>query len=110
MRTKWIIGSLILIIAVLGTILCFTIMKTDTSDRKNDTILYHFDLKDVNRLNELVERHNNGKGDYLMLIPPIIDSGYVINDVHSDGKEVTWTYIFNAIFHMEYQIMMYLIL
>ncbi|WP_371264766.1 hypothetical protein [Paenibacillus sp. BC26] len=38
-----------------------------------------------------MQRHNNGKGDYLMLIPPVIDGGYWIHDVHSDGREITWT-------------------
>lgn len=59
-------------------------------ERKNN-ILHHFDKVDVDRLNEMVERHKNGKGDYLLLIPPILDGGYWIHDVHSNGREVTWT-------------------
>jgi hypothetical protein len=60
------------------------------TDRKS-IILHNFNMLDVDRLNEMVQRHKEGKGDYLMLIPPIIDGGYSIHDVHSNGREVTWT-------------------
>ncbi|CAN7499626.1 DUF4362 domain-containing protein [Paenibacillus sp. LjRoot153] len=58
---------------------------------RNDIILHHFNKVDVERLYEMVQRHKNGKGDYLVLIPPIIDGGFWIHDVQSNGREVTWT-------------------
>ncbi|WP_201008825.1 DUF4362 domain-containing protein [Paenibacillus glycanilyticus] len=93
MNTKLTIGVLIGIIAVLVIILTLTLTQNNSSTT-NDTqniILTRFDKKDVKRLNELVQRHNNGDGDYLMLIPPVIDGGYWIYDVRSNGKEITWT-------------------
>ncbi|WP_163951567.1 DUF4362 domain-containing protein [Paenibacillus sp. SYP-B3998] len=70
----------------------FVIFRHDEGALKStDIILHRFDQTDIKRLNELVERHKNGKGDYLMLIPPIIDGGYWIHDVQSDGNEITWT-------------------
>lgn len=39
----------------------------------------------------MVARHQEGKGDYLLLVEQTIEGAYVINDVHSDGKTLTWT-------------------
>ncbi|WP_219836157.1 DUF4362 domain-containing protein [Paenibacillus sp. R14(2021)] len=93
MKTKLIISVLIGVIALLVIVLTVTLTQNGSSKRNDtkDTILTRFDEKDVSRLNELVQRHNNGDGDYLMLIPPVIDGGYWIYDVHSNGKEITWT-------------------
>jgi hypothetical protein len=90
-RTKVTIVVLSVIIVLLATSL--VIKQTSHQDvlERKDIILHNFDQADIDRLNEMVQRHENGKGDYLMLIPPIIDGGYWIHDVHSDGREITWT-------------------
>ncbi|MNI53437.1 hypothetical protein D3C73_1082660 [compost metagenome] len=90
-RTKITIGLLVGIIGVLVIILVINLTTDKDALKRKDIILHHFNKVDVERLNEMVERHENGKGDYLMLIPPIIDGGYWIHDVHSNGREVTWT-------------------
>ena len=90
MKLKLTIGIMLVVIAALITILSITLVQQDSSDDR-ETILSRFDNKDIKRLDEFVQRHQNGNGDYLMLIPPIIDGGYWIHDVHSDGKEITWT-------------------
>ncbi|ANE45525.1 hypothetical protein SY83_03460 [Paenibacillus swuensis] len=90
MRTKIVIGTLVGIIVVLVGVLFVTWMS-DRKDTSRRSILYDFDEADVDRLNEMVHRHANRKGDYLMLIPPIIDGGYSIHDVHSNGRVITWT-------------------
>jgi hypothetical protein len=90
MRSRLTIGVLVGIIVVLVTVLSITFQHNNSSDSR-DTILYRFDKRDIKRLDELVQRHSNGKGDYLMLIPPVVDGGYWIHDVHSNGREITWT-------------------
>jgi hypothetical protein len=64
--------------------------KSNTISR-SDSFLINFDRKDYERLKTLVTRFKEGKGDNLMLIPPIIDGGYWIHDVMSDGREIRWT-------------------
>lgn len=91
MRTKITIGMLLGIIGVLVMILVVTQTTDKEALEKKEFILHHFDKVDAERLNEMVQRHQNGKGDYLILIPPIIDGGYWIHDVHSNGSEITWT-------------------
>jgi hypothetical protein len=90
-RTKVTIVVLSVIIVLLATSL--VIKQTSHQDvlQRKNSILHHFDQADIDRLNEMVQRHENGKGDYLMLIPPITDGGYWIHEVHSDGREITWT-------------------
>lgn len=92
-RTKLTIGVLIAIIGVLAMALMITLSSAGESDEleRRGIILHHFDQTDIRRLDEMVERHRVGKGDYLMLIPPIVDGGYWIHDVHSDGREISWT-------------------
>jgi hypothetical protein len=90
-RTKVTIGLLISIIGLLLTIIVVILRHDEGTLKSTDIILHRFDQTDIKRLNDMVERHKNRKGDYLMLIPPIIDGGYWIHDVHSDGKEITWT-------------------
>jgi hypothetical protein len=92
-RTKLTIGVLIGIIAVLATALGITLSSVGNSheaDQRED-ILHHFDRTDIRRLDEMVKRHGEGKGDYLLLIPRTVDGGYWIHDVHSNGREITWT-------------------
>ncbi|SFW70887.1 protein of unknown function [Paenibacillus sp. UNCCL117] len=90
-RTKTTTGVLVGIIGVLVLILVINLTSYKNTHERKDIILHRFNKMDVDRLNEMVQRHKNGKGDYLMLIPPIIDGGYWIHDVHSNGREVTWT-------------------
>ncbi|WP_436236312.1 hypothetical protein [Paenibacillus sp. LjRoot153] len=91
-RTKITIGVLIGIIGVLVMIIVINLTPDNKNAlERNDIILHHFNKVDVERLYEMVQRHKNGKGDYLVLIPPIIDGGFWIHDVQSNGREVTWT-------------------
>jgi hypothetical protein len=48
-----------------------------------------FDDEDLMRMQEFVNRFNNKKGDYILAIPPIINGGYTIYDLKSDGNLVT---------------------
>ncbi|WP_169090846.1 DUF4362 domain-containing protein [Paenibacillus sp. PL91] len=83
-----------MLFGIIGVLLVILVI-TQTTDKneleRKDSILHHFNKADAERLNEMVHRHKNEKGDYLMLIPPIIDGGYWIHDVHSNGREITWT-------------------
>lgn len=91
-RTKITIGVLIGIVGALVMILVINLTPDNNNAlERNNNILHHFNKVDVDRLNEMVQRHKNGKGDYLILIPPIIDGGYWIHDVQSNGREVIWT-------------------
>ncbi|GIP58499.1 DUF4362 domain-containing protein [Paenibacillus woosongensis] len=58
---------------------------------RNHSILINFDENDFEQLEDLVSRFKEGKGNYLMLIPPIVDGGYWIHDVYSNGREIKWT-------------------
>lgn len=40
-------------------------------------------------MQEFVDRFNDKIGDYIVAIPPIIDGGYTIYDLKSDGNLVT---------------------
>ncbi|GLX67915.1 DUF4362 domain-containing protein [Paenibacillus glycanilyticus] len=90
MKVRMIFGVMAGMIVVLAALLIISVYPSKPA-QNDGTILYRFDKKDIRRVNEMVERHNEGKGDYLMLIPPVIDGGFWIYDVHSDGKKITWT-------------------
>lgn len=92
-RTKVTIGVMIGIIAVLATALGISLSSAGDSDGADprEDILHHFEQTDIRRLDEMVKRHGEGKGDYLLLIPRTVDGGYWIHDVHSNGREITWT-------------------
>lgn len=62
----------------------------ETIASRDDFFLVHFDQADYDRLEKMVQRFKEGKGDNLMLIPPIIDGGHWIYDVMSDGREIRW--------------------
>jgi hypothetical protein len=65
--------------------------STNTSTiSSSDSFLVNFNRTDYNRLEALVNRFKDGKGDVLMLIPPILDGGYWIHDVMSNGREIRW--------------------
>lgn len=48
-----------------------------------------FGDEDLKRMQEFVDRFNDKNGDYVLAIPPIIDGGYTIYDLNSDGNLVT---------------------
>ncbi|WP_270169258.1 DUF4362 domain-containing protein [Paenibacillus sp. SYP-B4298] len=52
-------------------------------------ILKTFGDEDLERMQEFVDRFNDNRSDYVMAIPPIIDGGYAIYDLKSDGDMVT---------------------
>lgn len=57
---------------------------------KNNSVIFNFDKADLDRIDKMVTRFNGGKGDNLMIIDPTMDSGSVIHDVISNGKEIKW--------------------
>lgn len=86
----WIIIVQLFMIAVLVGVLAADLGETGSDESKHDDILIHFDQKDLNRMKETVQRFSEGKGDNLMLIEPTTDSGRLIHDFYSNGKELHW--------------------
>ncbi|MDF2657751.1 MAG: hypothetical protein K0Q94_542 [Paenibacillus sp.] len=60
-------------------------------EERHPIILTHFDRYDLELFNDFADRFQQGKGGYVLLIPPVVDGGYWIHDVHSQGKEIRWT-------------------
>jgi len=54
-------------------------------------ILTRFDDKELDQLDDVINRYKDGKGGYLMLIPPVVDGGYWIYEYWSNGRELKWT-------------------
>jgi hypothetical protein len=52
------------------------------------SFLINFDEVDLKRMDEFIARFHDEKGDYLMAIPPYMDGGYTIYDIHSDGRVI----------------------
>ncbi|GGD76456.1 DUF4362 domain-containing protein [Paenibacillus nasutitermitis] len=80
----------VIIIGLLGVILSLTSQSQKENIDKNNSLLSNFDQADLDRIDNLVKRFNDGKGDNLMIISPTMDSGPEINDVISNGKEINW--------------------
>ncbi|MCR2806931.1 DUF4362 domain-containing protein [Paenibacillus soyae] len=91
LRLKILIGSLAGVCVIVTVALIMMLLKNAELPDRDETILYQFDRTDLARLNEMVQRHQDGSGGYLLLIPPVVDGGYWIHDVHSNGSEITWT-------------------
>jgi hypothetical protein len=64
-------------------------VKERQQTHQGSSILKAFDDEDLQRMQEFVDRFNDKKGDYILAIPPIIDGGYSIYDLNSDGSTVT---------------------
>ncbi|WP_146250167.1 hypothetical protein [Paenibacillus flagellatus] len=79
-------------LAVVGLVHKMTTAKAgDNAAPRYDTILVQFDRFDFERMNGFMKRFADGRDGYLMLIPPIVDGGYSIHDVRSDGGTIDWT-------------------
>ncbi|WP_141692401.1 DUF4362 domain-containing protein [Paenibacillus pectinilyticus] len=69
-------------------------MFVNQSNKVNDTatnsVIFHLDRADLERVDKMVTRFNEGQGDNLMIIEPGMDSGPAIHDVISNGKEINW--------------------
>lgn len=59
--------------------------------QRHPVILVHFDRHDLELFNDFVDRFQQGFGGYFLLIPPVVDGGYWIHDVHSQGEVINWT-------------------
>lgn len=85
--------NMILLIVVLSLI--FTDVndpvQNEDRERRRGSILVHFDDQDLEQLDDLVTGFHEGRGKYMMLIPPIIDGGHVIYDIRSDGETIKWS-------------------
>ncbi|WP_108995815.1 DUF4362 domain-containing protein [Paenibacillus agaridevorans] len=91
-RTGTLLGALIVLLTVWAGAAAYMWLKADRHQHAEwNNILHRFNQADIERLNEMVHRHREGKGDYLLLIPPAFDGGYWIHDVHSNGRTITWT-------------------
>lgn len=82
---------LILVVIVLSANLVKKNNDENVSRSSNSPILINFDKNDFGKIDDFIEKFKEGKSSYLMLIPPTIDSGFLIDDVYSDGKIVNWT-------------------
>ncbi|MBD2862079.1 DUF4362 domain-containing protein [Paenibacillus oceani] len=66
-------------------------LSDELKEERHPIILTHFDRYDLELFNDFADRFQQGKGGYVLLIPPVVDGGYWIHDVHSQGKEIRWT-------------------
>jgi len=85
-RFKIVFITIISVALVLSA--CTQSEKPSAKNSTND-ILVNYDEEDFKRIEYFVSRFNEGKGDYILVIPPIIDGGYWIYDFLTDGKEVS---------------------
>jgi hypothetical protein len=81
---------------VLLILVCFRLSACSNSSNNHDqqihtgsNILKRFGDEDLMRMQEFVDKFNDKIGDYILAIPPIIDGGYTICDLKSDGSLVT---------------------
>ncbi|RXZ81742.1 DUF4362 domain-containing protein [Paenibacillaceae bacterium] len=79
------------LIAVLITTKASQASNESTVSSNNEHFLINFDQKDFKQLEDFVHRFKEGKGGNLTLIPPIVDGGYWIHDVMSNGREIHYT-------------------
>jgi hypothetical protein len=86
-------------IGLMGVILvCQTIvimvLAYDRNDppkvERNDAFLVDFDQVDFLRMQEVIARYEEGLGDNILMIPPIVDGGYSIHEYGSNGREIWW--------------------
>ena len=88
-KTIWLL-SLVVVILGIGLAYSIRLNVTIKNDGLQGMILRKFDQTALNRMNTLYERFLDHKGDYLMIIGPNIDSGPVITNINSNGKEIVW--------------------
>lgn len=62
--------------------------ETKDAEKRGDLFLVDFDRAELQRMEKFVARFHERKGDYLIAIPPIVDGGYWIYDLRSDGKKI----------------------
>lgn len=81
---------------VLLILVCFGLSACSNSSNNQEqkiytgsNILKTFGDEDLNRMQEFVDRFNDKNGDYVLAIPPIIDGGYTIYDLNSNGNLLT---------------------
>ncbi|MEK4064304.1 MULTISPECIES: DUF4362 domain-containing protein [Paenibacillus] len=79
------------IIAVLATLLILEFIERPSRSNDQPNLITHFDQMDLDRIKEMIQRFEDGKGDNLTLLNWGIDSGPFIHDVYNDGRELRWT-------------------
>ncbi|WP_019913959.1 DUF4362 domain-containing protein [Paenibacillus sp. HW567] len=91
-------NRILLLINILLVVLLFFLLVNTHKEKVKNTyvssnlpILLNFDNNDLKKIDHFIDNFNHRKSDYLMLIPRPIDSGFVINDVYTDGKTITWS-------------------
>lgn len=81
---------ILLILVCLGLSACSSSNNNQEQQiHTGSDILKTFGDEDFKRVQEFVDRFNDKNGDYILAIPPIIDGGYTIYDLKSDGNIVT---------------------
>ncbi|MCM3626758.1 DUF4362 domain-containing protein [Paenibacillus glycanilyticus] len=83
---------LTLVVVLLGISLAYSIRLNVLykDDDFQGMILRKMDQSSLSRMNTLYERFLNHKDDYLMIIGPNIDSGPIITNINSNGKDIVW--------------------
>lgn len=89
---KWVWILTVVVLVLSGGLVYSVRMNSEMrSSYMQKGILTNFDQSDLKRMTVLYERFKAQLGDNLMLITPTIDSGPVIYNVQTNGKEVYWT-------------------
>ena len=83
---------LTLVVVLLGISLAYSIRLNllYKDDDFQGMILRRMDQSALSRMNTLYEKFQKHKEDYLMIIGPNIDSGPIITNINSNGKEIVW--------------------
>ncbi|MBD3922077.1 DUF4362 domain-containing protein [Paenibacillus sp. PR3] len=88
-NTIWLL-SLVIVLLGSGLIYSIRLNVTNKDDDLQGIILRKVDQNALSRMNTLYEKFLDHKDDYLMIIEPNIDSGPVITNINSSGKEIVW--------------------
>lgn len=89
---KKLIYSQLVIIVVLciGLFISYRINVEEQQYYWDADVLIHKDKTDLKRVEYFVERFKDKKGDYLMVVEPMFDSGQTIHDIQTNGREINW--------------------
>jgi len=88
-KTIWFL-SLVVVLLCIGLAYSIRLNVMNKDDDLQGIVLRKFDQTALNRMNILYERFLDNKDDYLMIIGPSIDTGPVITNINSNGKEIVW--------------------
>ena len=88
-KTIWLLSIVVILLSIgLAYSIRVNLMKKDAV--LQEIVYMKSDPVALNRMNTLYERFLEHKTDYLMLIGSSIDSGPIITNINSNGKEIVW--------------------